>query len=676
MGISIHRHWLLATVCAAALSGAYTPARAQCSPPACGTVPLDLGNLGGRSYGIGIGAEGSVVVGYGLNGGANHAFRWTGADGMVDIQGGGFANSLAQGVSADGGVVVGYGLNGGVNHAFRWTDTGGPNGTMRDIHDASSGFTSSYAEGVSADGNVVVGDGLNGGAYHAFRWTDTGGPNGTMVDIQGGGFTSSTTHGVSADGGVVVGEGGTNSGTHAFRWTDTGGSGTMMDIQGDKFTSSTAQGVNADGSVVVGSGGTGSGTHAFRWTDTGGPNGTMQDIHDSAVFSGVSNANGVSADGSVVVGRGANGGAFHAFRWTDATGMADLNTLLTAAGVNMSGIVLTQANAVSANGQFITGTGDFGGGDRAYLVRYQDGTTGLTTMESLVNSTGAFAQARGGVMAQQHGFAAPLLGADRPIQLDTEAGIFAAAGSATGGGYARYGSTSGFAVLGGFAYASENYARADMKGGFTVAGAVQYVHNADSWWRPFVEAGGWIAPNARLDFTRSYINGAGTATSRGATRGDLSYYFGRAGILLGQTQASQIALSAEFGHERLALDAYSEQSGMGNPFPAAMSAGADRMNVVKARAQASHTFDARFDATVYGAWAHGFDRRSDVATYVVPFGLIATKLDSHLDWFEYGARIGYRLTEVVTLDVFANGVAGGDGIGSKVHGGAGLRMRF
>jgi probable HAF family extracellular repeat protein len=671
MGISARRQWLLASVCAAAVLGAQAQARAQCSSTACGTVPLDLGSLGGISIGHGVSADGGVVVGSGLIGGSDHAFRWTAAGGMQDIQSGGFTDSLASGVSADGGVAVGSGSIGGSVHAFRWTDTGG-SGTMTDIHDLSL-FSNSYAYGVSADGGVVVGYGSIGGSAHAFRWTDTGG-SGTMTEIQGGGFTSSIAYGVSADGGVVVGYGSIGGGFHAFRWTDTGGSGTMTDIHGGVFTGSLAYGVNADGGVVVGYGAVGGSNHAFRWTDTGG-SGTMTDIHGGGFSE--SYANGVSADGGVVVGYGSNGGfATRAVRWTQATGMADLNTLLTNAGVNMSGITLTAAVDVSANGQFITGYGNFSGNTRAYLVRYQDGTTGLTTADSLRDSVTGLAQAQGGVMAQHHGIAAPLLGADRPIGLGTEAGIFAAVGSATGGGYARYGSASGFAVLGGFAYTRENYARAELKDNITAAAAVQYVHNTESWWRPFVEAGGWIAPNSRMDFARSYVNGAGTATGRGATRGDLSYSYGRAGILLAHTQESQIALSAEIGHERLKLDAYAEPDGMANPFPAALSAGTDRMNVFKARAQASRSFDARIDATIYGAFAHGFDRRSDVVAYVVPFGAIAPSLERHLDWFEYGARVGYRLTEAMTLDVFANGVSGGDGIGTRVHGGAGLRMRF
>ena len=47
-----------------------------------------------------------------------------------------------------------------------------------------------------------------------------------------------------------------------------------------------------------------------------------------------------------------------------------------------------------------------------------------------------------------------------------------------------------------------------------------------------------------------------------------------------------------------------------------------------------------------------------------------------LYWAEFGARIGYRMTESLTLDAFANGVSGGSGIDTRVHVGGALRVSF
>ena len=184
--------------------------------------------------------------------------------------------------------------------------------------------------------------------------------------LSGGDY--SMAYDVNGDGSVVVGTASISDSSalsHAFRWTTATGMVDIGTLPGG--TTSTALGVNGDGSVVVGYGETiGGQTHAFRWT-TG-----TQSMADLGTLGGnQSAAKGVSSDGSVVVGESvynANGDS-HAFRWTTATGMKDLNTLLTNAGVNMTGITLRGAGAVSGNGEFIVGQGNFPNDpNHAYLV--------------------------------------------------------------------------------------------------------------------------------------------------------------------------------------------------------------------------------------------------------------------------------------------------------------------
>jgi hypothetical protein len=44
-------------------------------------------------------------------------------------------------------------------------------------------------------------------------------------------------------------------------------------------------------------------------------------------------------------------------------------------------------------------------------------------------------------------------------------------------------------------------------------------------------------------------------------------------------------------------------------------------------------------------------------------------------WFEYGARIGYRVSDSLVVDAFVLGAAGGE-VRGTVHGGIALRSAF
>ena len=361
--------------------------------------------------------------------------------------------------------------------------------------------------------------------------------------------------------------------------------------------------------------------------------------------------------------------------------MKDLNTLLTDAGVNMTDIELSTATAVSGNGQFIVGYGNFSGPQHAYLVRYFDneGTpiAGVTTPGAVQESIDQLGNARFGVMAQEHRLAVPLLSDNQPIKQGSEAGVFGTAGSAQGGGYSRIGLTPGLALLAGASYGSAEFDNADIDDSFIGAAALRYVRPTPGSWHPFAEGGGWIAPNADLKFERSYMNGAGTATGVGSTEGDVSYAFARAGLVFDLGPRHQLALSAELGREWLDVDGYSETLSATNPFEASVASGTDTMDLAKARAQWSFGLSPRFDATLWAAAVYGFNQKSELIAAVAGAGTFVPLVDEETVWAEYGARIGYAVTEAVTLDLFIDGVSGEeDQIATRVHGGAGLRYRF
>jgi probable HAF family extracellular repeat protein len=327
---------------------------AECTPSTpCASPPTNLGQLGnGGAVAQATNSDGTVVVGVS----DRRAFRWTVIDGMQDPGTLGGADALARGVSADGSVVVGTSSlktssNNPPEHAFRWAST---QKALQDLGVLKAGDWSN-AFGVSSDGLVIVGESkaMPGAtaSLRAFRWTSADG----MQDLGnlGGGFSTATA--TNSDGSVVVGGSLVSGKVHAFRWAAATGMRDLGTLPGG--TNSSASGTNSDGSVVVGQSETGGGTvHAFRWTSAEG----MQDLGTTG--GAISAAAGTNGDGSVVVGcssissattsvdlysmavGGCNyvaGASYRvltsmgprAFRWTAETGMRDLNTLISEAGI-------------------------------------------------------------------------------------------------------------------------------------------------------------------------------------------------------------------------------------------------------------------------------------------------------------------------------------------------------
>jgi probable HAF family extracellular repeat protein len=275
----------------------------------------------------------------------------------------------------------------GTLHAIRWTLSGG----TQDLGTLLGSAGNTFAYGMSDDASTIVGwsnttPGTFPSGQHAFRWTQGGGMQ-DLGSLQGAAGTS-IAYAANGDGSVVVGEtdmppqGGIAVPPHAFRWTQAGG---MQDL-GSLGLDSTAYAVNSDGSVVVGYGGLAAGgRRGFRWTQATG----MQDL---GTLSGLNQAaaTSVSGDGAIVVGyadpttaqNGATGwalsGSSRPFRWTQATGIQDLNTLLNAGGVNMTGTTITTALAITRDGTDIGGSVLFSttpsGSIDTYLARHCDAT--------------------------------------------------------------------------------------------------------------------------------------------------------------------------------------------------------------------------------------------------------------------------------------------------------------
>ncbi len=320
----------------------------------------DLGTLGtgNNSFAQFVSTDGEVVVGSSDTipaidevGGLSHAFRWTEADGILDLGTlGTGSTSSPTAMTPDGSVIVGQAdVNPNDSHAFRWTLT---TSTMTDLGTLGTG-SNSFAQFVSTDGEVVVGSSetIPHDNVHAFRWTQAEG----MVDLGTlGTGTFSTPNAMTPDGSVIVGEADTlpGSDSHAFRWK----AGTMTDLGTlGAGTRSSASFVSTDGNVVVGNSDTlpNDQTQAFRWTPTTG----MVNLNNRGSTATFSFAGAMNHTGSVVVGTLQDSEGFHAFRWTEATGMQTVEEWLTDSGVTVGASFVTgAAYSVSEDGTVVTGS--------------------------------------------------------------------------------------------------------------------------------------------------------------------------------------------------------------------------------------------------------------------------------------------------------------------------------
>jgi probable HAF family extracellular repeat protein len=622
---------------------------------------------GGVDYSTGtaLSADGTVLVGSSdTASGHGHAFAYTAAGGMVDLGAlSASGRSGATGVSSDGSVIVGLADASSGYHAFVYS-----NGTMTDIgtmESSNGGY--SFASGVSWDGTVVVGaSDTNSSIDRAFVWTQSGGFLNLGL-ISGSGYSDA--YGVSGDGTVVVGWSGTASGyQHAFAWSNGLGMsdlGTLGNVSG----TSVARAADMDGAVIVGQSITASGdTHAFIWNKGVG----MTDLGTIGGSAGNSGALAVDGAGTIVVGYSAVGTRTDAFLWTQSAGMQDLNALMAAGGVDMTGIVLTQASGISSDGQFVGGTGTFGSSTHAFLARVVGGS-GLTTPASILASINALAASQQAQMITQTLLDSLLVGRNEQVNCSNCAGGFASVGSLSLGVHGRHSLTHDLTVLGGIGYTEQSNSGSQVSGSWNFAASLRYDFSEFGSSRPYVEFGGQASPWQRVRYTRSYVNGAGIALGIGTTDDKDYGLFGRVGWLDRISPIDELAANVSVSRGWQYVGAYAEAAGANNPFDANASGGWNVMNVVSAGAQYTRLIVPQLDGNVNIGVSRSFGSSNGDTLSVAGAGSAGASVSEHT-WGEYGLSLGYYLNSGAVIDAFILGTAGPKPIGYTIHGGLGVRL--
>jgi uncharacterized membrane protein len=307
------------------------------------------------------------------------AYRWSQSSGFQLI-GGPFliipspivrpsVGSTAVGVSTDGSIIVGERsavVGPTSTELFQWNESDG----SQTLAVLDGMFV---VAGASGDVLTMVGQryGLGAERGEAARWSSVGG-------IQELGYLSNDTSSyaldASDDGSTVVG---TSGDREAFRWTQSGG------MQGLGYlpdnNSSEAVATSGDGLTVVGSSFSNVGRFntAFRWTEASG----MQSLGDLPGGAVNSKSYGVSRDGSTVVGSSISANGRESFLWTQAAGMQSVQTLLTTAGLDLTGWELSVATDVSDDGLSLVGIGrNPNGGWDTWIARLDAAQVPSTTV--------------------------------------------------------------------------------------------------------------------------------------------------------------------------------------------------------------------------------------------------------------------------------------------------------
>jgi probable HAF family extracellular repeat protein len=392
-----------------------------------------------------------------------------------------------------------------------------------------------------------------------------------------------------------------------------------------------------------------------------------------------SGARGISDNGRVVVGGMANIiPEYRAFFWTPEHGTQDINTHLSAHGVNLSWIVLTDAYAVSGDGSIVLCDGSGG----PYLVRIDGDYLGLA------NPTNVFASLASVAAGSSASIVASLpisslpgvdfrLGNIPPAGDGGTGGSWRAWSSGTvlsdrkmsgeyegisGGAGLTYYMTNGISIGGGAFYGQRS-----VRG---LWGSKQRLDSASlglfAGYAPAVTgirlSLGSMFQTYDLHTTRNYPNGAGMASSKGSGSGWNFGLTGHAGWVFGLTNELTVQPFVEYTRQWSKMPGYTESGG---PFPVKYDTRTYSQNTTRIGADAQWDVAPNVNLQAWLAWNHRFEKEGPATSGQImgwqTFNLTGEKLKQN--WGDTGVGVRWRVTDSTSL-----GARLGFGINNKNSG--------
>jgi hypothetical protein len=268
-----------------------------------------------------------------------------------------------------------------------------------------------------------------------------------------------------------------------------------------------------------------------------------------------------------------------------------------------------------------------------------------------------------------------LLGVNEQINCSDCVSAFGSAGSFSAGIHGRKEITSNLSLLGGIAYTQYG------ENGYNVTsapiGAFALRYDFTDWGssRPFFDIGTILTPFEKVNYSRSYTTNYGNVALQSSTNASEYGLYGRAGWITRISPRDELAASVEIWQLWQHVNGYTDPNTAFNPFNASIASGTDRTNLVKIGAQWTHLFGSSIEGNLNGGFVQSFADHSGVVATVTGEGLVVPTIGNQY-WFEYGGRIGYRITKGWIADLFVDGTLGPQPVGNTIHGGVGLRLNY
>jgi hypothetical protein len=243
-----------------------------------------------------------------------------------------------------------------------------------------------------------------------------------------------------------------------------------------------------------------------------------------------------------------------------------------------------------------------------------------------------------------------------------------------GGASLSYQLGNGFTLLAAVSIVSDAFANLTIDP--TLAGGLAFRYDLPQSglsFQPFVLAGITATPSFTAHISRTYSNGAGTATGVGTAAGTFASVFVRGGATLHPTTEDSLELTASLIHGRLGVAAYTEASGAGNPFPASFAAQTQSSTTVIVGAAWTRALTPDLSLTMSAEAGHIFG--TPAVTGTVPGAGTLTGTGQGVSFGGLEATIGWRISDLLSADA-AVGAMLTEGFGPSAHIGGGLHLHM